>query len=179
MFAQGDASEVRTIKSKCDLFCCHKIAVQPMKWMKKQTKMDSKFLLLNSFSQISLSFMFCSKTRPISASRSCLAEHMAKFKMSIRLNLSTFYEHCSQTNENTKKCFSQIDIKRNFFYCKVPRLLGNSPGKFFKIPLLGFWLPKKKCRSALLKGMKFLEARFHRLRQGYTWMPFFRHLTWV
>ena len=47
--------------------------------------------------------MFKSKTRTISAWRSCLAEHMAKFRMSIRLNLSTYYKQFSQTNESTKK----------------------------------------------------------------------------
>ena len=47
----------------------------------------------------------------ISASRSYLAEHMAKFKMSIQLNLCTFYKHFSQTNENTKR--------RD---CRIPRI---------------------------------------------------------
>ena len=67
--------------------------------------------------------MFKSKTRTIIASRSCLAEHMAKFKTSIQLNFRTFYKHFSQTNENThKKCQPQIDIdinshqKCHFFY---------------------------------------------------------------
>ena len=52
--------------------------------------------------------MFKSKTCTISAPRSCprekkFTERMVKFKMSIRLNLSTFYKHFSKTNKNTKK----------------------------------------------------------------------------
>ena len=35
------------------------------------------------------------------SSKAKLVEHMAKFKISIQLNLSTFNKHFSKTNENT------------------------------------------------------------------------------
>ena len=72
--------------------------------MNEQThENEQQNLLLKNFIQISVSLCFKSKTRTISASRSFLTVHMAKFKMSIQLNLNTFYKHFSQTNENTKK----------------------------------------------------------------------------
>ena len=64
--------------------------------------MDNKIVFWKHFIQISVSLCLKAK-RTISVSRSCLAKHMAKFKMSIQLNLSTFYKHFSQTNKNTNK----------------------------------------------------------------------------
>ena len=93
--------------------------------------------------------------RTISASRSCsrgqnLPENMAKFNMSIRLSLSTCYEHFSKTNENTKKSQSQIDIniisiqKCKLFYRKVPRLLENSLKLRFLTLIKNAWSSSKQ-----------------------------------
>ena len=72
--------------------------------MNKQThKNGQQNLMSKNFIQISVSLYLKAKRVPFSASRSCLAEKMAKFKMSIQLNLNTFYKHFSKTNDNTKK----------------------------------------------------------------------------
>ena len=53
--------------------------------------MDNKYFFLKNFIQRSVSLRLKVKRVPLAQlGSSCLAEHMAKFKMSIRVNLSTF-----------------------------------------------------------------------------------------
>ena len=77
--------------------------------MNEQTRKNGQQNLLKIAIQISVTL--CLKAKSVPFTRSCLAEHMAKFKMSIWLNLSTFYKDFTKTNKNTKrKSQSQCDI---------------------------------------------------------------------
>ena len=109
--------------------------------------------------------MFKSKTRTISASRSCLAEHMVKFKRPFNWIWARFRNISLKLTRTQRKRQSQIDININS-HRKMLFLLRTvtAAWKFFKTLLPWFWLPKKNYRPALIKSSKFLEASFHPLK---------------
>ena len=95
----SDMSEVRTIKSKSCFVYIKRCSTYVMnEWMNKHIKRTQN-LVLKGFIQISFGLSLKAK----SASWNCPRKQSWQFKMSRRLNLSSFYKHFLKANENVKK----------------------------------------------------------------------------